>query len=286
LTIHGGGFVLGHPRDNDIWNSTFAARHSFLVIALNYTKAPSSPFPQPIYDLEALIASVLSDPELPVDASRVALAGFSAGGNLALAVSQLETIRSSIRAVIPLYPVVDFVPESKIKVTTRRWKPELGGFRAREADYLMSMAGTFNWAYVKPGQRCDHPLLSPYYAEREMFPRGVFMIGCELDMLGQEAWRMACKLAGREVPAVEQAMGREEVCDGLLVEGDERFGFEERVEGGWYKWLLVPDVIHGFDQQIGSFVRDEGCMKDARGKAEKVIEIIGEWLIEGPFGGR
>ncbi|KAK0620613.1 Alpha/Beta hydrolase protein [Immersiella caudata] len=284
LPIHGGGFALGTPRDNDTWNSTFASHHNTLVIALNYTKSPSAPFPHPIYDLESLISSILSDTSLPIDPSRVALAGFSAGGNLALAVSQLESVRTRICAVIPLYPVVDFVAPAETKAKTRRFKPELGGFRAKEKDLLVPVTNTFSWAYVRSGQRIDHTLLSPYYAEREAFPRGVFLIGCEMDILGQEAWRMACKLAGRKIPAVEEAMGRREPAGvgELILEGDERFSFEERVGGGWYRWLLVPDTIHGFDQKMQG-VKDRELVEDARMKTEKVISVIGEWLFSGPF---
>ncbi|KAK0642051.1 Alpha/Beta hydrolase protein [Cercophora newfieldiana] len=263
LTIHGGGFVVGYPRDNDAWNSAFANHHNFLVIALNYAKAPTSPFPGPIYDLEAIIGAVLSDSSLPIDPSRVALAGWSAGGNLALAVSQLESVRTRIRAVVPIYPVVDFVAPAEIKARTRRFKPSVGGFRARESDHLLALTDMFSWAYVNPGLRCDHALLSPYYASRESFPRSVFLIGCEMDILGQEAWRMACKLAGREVPAVEEPMGREEPAGKgeLILHGDERFAFEERLD-----LLMDPEL-----------------MEDARIKTEKVISLVGEWLYAGPF---
>jgi len=279
---------VGCPRDNDQWNATFANRHEFLVVALNYGKAPGSPFPQPIYDLEALIANVLSDPALPIDHSRVALLGWSAGGNLSLAVSQLESVRTRIRAVVPLYPIVDYVAPAETKIATRRYKPTLGGFRARQNDYLVGMSDVFNWAYVASGQRCNHPLLSPFHAEREALPKNVFVIGCEMDMLGQEAWRLACKLAGRKAPALEDPIGKEEVVGKgeLILEGDERFSFEERVNGGIYRWLLVPDTIHGFDQPgIESFVRDKELMEDAKIKTDKVITLIGEWLLSGPLDG-
>src|SRR5690349_13914228 len=60
LNIHGGGFVVGNPRDDDLFNYTFANMHSVIVIALNYTKAPRARFPTPTYDLEQLILAVLS----------------------------------------------------------------------------------------------------------------------------------------------------------------------------------------------------------------------------------
>lgn len=96
FTIHGGGFCLGHQRDDDEWNRTFADTHSVLVISLNYSKAPTYPFPTAPHDIEALVLAALEDASLPIDrsahapASRTAILGFSAGGNLALSVSRMS----------------------------------------------------------------------------------------------------------------------------------------------------------------------------------------------------
>ncbi|KAK4118872.1 alpha/beta-hydrolase [Parathielavia appendiculata] len=287
LTIHGGGFTLGQPHDNDGWNRTFSKRHGFLVIALDYTKAPMGPFPTAIHDIEALISCVLCDPSLPLDADRVALAGWSAGGNLALAASQLPSLRGRIRAAVPLYPVLDMVTSAHhVKARARRYKPALGGFRGRDRDYLLAMMGLFNWAYLPPGQRCDDPLLSPIYAPREHLPRNVFFVACEMDLLAHEAWRMACRLAGKRVPDMDEVVGCEEpVGKGVLItEGDERFAWEEASGDSTIRWLLVPDSIHGFDQDnIASLVRDPVTMEDARIKTAKTIDLIGKWLLEGPL---
>ncbi|KAK3986514.1 Alpha/Beta hydrolase protein [Cladorrhinum sp. PSN332] len=288
LTVHGGGFVLGHAHDNDSWNRAFVTRNpQFMVVALSYLKAPRSPFPAPITtDLATLIPLVLSDESLPIDKSRIALAGWSAGGNLSLAISQLPSIRPHIKAVIPLYPIVDWVPPQDVKSQTRRYKPSLGGFRGKDKDYLLAMSGLFNWAYVSAGQDCMDPLLSPIYASRENLLNNIFMVGCEMDLLGQEAWRMICGLAGRRVPLIEEVVGREAVVgEGELVtDGDERYSWEEHDEGEGtrYKWLLVPDQVHGFDQDsIGHLAMgDKKMLEDANAKREKVIAIMGEWLMD------
>ncbi|EGO58670.1 hypothetical protein NEUTE1DRAFT_78048 [Neurospora tetrasperma FGSC 2508] len=324
LTIHGGGFVIGSPYDNDSWNRRFVqlaetAGTSFCVIALDYRKAPSYPFPTAIHDLEAVILDLLkpdSDSsnhggDLPIDLDRVAIAGWSAGGNLALAVSQLPTIRPLIKAVVPMYPVLDFVTPSEVKATkSRRYKSALGGFRGKDTDFLMGLSGMFDWAYVSPGQRMGDPLLSPVYAVtveedataegggrvvvkgREKFPANVFVIACELDMLGGEAWRLACKLGGKKVPGVEDMLGREEVGEekGKLELEDERFHWQVEVtdseEDGQtqvkrrYRWLLVPDAIHGYDQDgVGRF-GDEELVGDGMEKREEVMKIIRGWLVD------
>ena len=58
-------------------------------------------------------------------------------------------------------------------------------------------------------------------------------------------------------------------------------------DGEVYRWLLVPDVVHGFDQDIIQLFawlwRDRAMLTDARIKRDKVIDIVGQWLLEGPF---
>ncbi|KAK4205115.1 putative acetyl-hydrolase [Triangularia verruculosa] len=285
LTIHGGGFVLGNPGDNDAWNRAFSTSHGYLVVALNYSKAPASPFPKPIHDLEALIQLVLADTTLPIHYDKIALAGWSAGGNLALAVSQLDTVKLHIKAVVPLYPIVDFAPTQDVKCAGRRYKPELGGLRGQDKDFLLVMSPLFNWAYLNPGTDYYDTLLSPTHAKREALPKNIFMIACELDMLSPEAWRMICSLAGKRVPREDEAIGRQTTANEgeLIMDSDDRYAWEEVIKtdgGARYRWLLIPDQIHGFDQDGISHMlgNDQKCLKDAKMKTDKLIEVIGDWL--------
>ncbi|KAJ5090823.1 hypothetical protein N7532_009507 [Penicillium argentinense] len=108
LDIHGGGFAVGSPRMDDEFCTSWARRTGMLVVSLDYRKAPRHPFPTATYDIAALINAVLGDEALPIDKVRVAIGGFSAGGNLALSVSQLQGIKDRITAAVVYYPVVDF----------------------------------------------------------------------------------------------------------------------------------------------------------------------------------
>ncbi|KAF4966873.1 hypothetical protein FSARC_5486 [Fusarium sarcochroum] len=290
LSIHGGGFVVGDPRDDDLWNYTFANMHSVLVIALNYTKAPRARFPTPTYDLEQLILAALSDSSLPIDKDRVALVGASAGGNLALSVSTLPSMCGSgdgvrrIKTIIPMYPVVDMSVRRDYKTQTRQYKPSLGGFRAKPKDYLLRLSPVFDAAYTLPSQDLQDPLLSPIYAPKENLPPNMFLLGIELDMLANESWRMICGLAGHEVG--DETVGRSHTGqEGKLILDDERFSFEAKTEDGNYRWLLIPDQIHGYDHyhQLEMLHRDSTLAKDAELKTKEAQKLIGEWLFEGPF---
>ncbi|KAJ6453121.1 Alpha/Beta hydrolase protein [Mycena sanguinolenta] len=286
FTIHGGGFVIGQSTDNELWNRTFADTHSMIVVALNYAKAPGSPFPGPVYDIEALFVSTLADSSLPIDSARVALAGWSAGGNLAVAASQLDTVRSRLHAIVPLYPSLDRTVDGVTKARLRRYKPSLGGFRARPRDMLLNASVFFSWCYLPVGQKYRDPLISPLYAPHDVLPKQIFVIACELDFLAHEAWRFASKLAGRMEPGMDEPVGRvDPVGKGELILDDERFHFEAKTaDGGNYRWLLVPDAVHGFDEpRISELSRDTAMAEDTAMKREKVISMIGEWLLAGPL---
>ncbi|KAF6822342.1 alpha beta hydrolase fold protein [Colletotrichum plurivorum] len=282
FTIHGGGFVIGTPDDNDGWNSLYATQHHSIVIALNYAKAPGNPFPGPIHDVEELFLAALNDDSLPLDKTRIALAGWSAGGNLCLAVSQLERVKKHLSAIVPFYPCADLSVSAEVKATRRQYKPDLGGFRAKDRDFLLGMAPVFDWSYKVPGDDVRNPLLSPVYAPKDAFPKNVFILGCELDCLAHEGQRLIHKLAGKaEAPAI---VGKEDVVGkGELILDDERFHFEvSGADGSRYKWLLVPDTIHGFDQNIAALVRDPELVEDAEIKTQKTMKIIGEWVLKAP----
>ncbi|EFX02341.1 alpha beta hydrolase fold protein [Grosmannia clavigera kw1407] len=288
FTIHGGGFVIGNPEDSDVWNYDFAHRHSMLVVALDYRKAPVWPFPCAIHDVEALALAVLTDTSLPIDASRVAMLGWSAGGNLALAVASLPSMKGSIdnasrpriHAVVPIYPVIDFSVPRASKLRARQYKP-LPGMRGHRTDLLRPMAPVFDWAYIRGVKDVSgilrNSLLSPAYLSREELPPFVFFIACELDMLSMESLRKVSQLAGRPQPDDDAVVGCGEIGkpDELIL-NDERFSFETRTESSSYRWLLVPDSTHGFDQAFANST-------DALQKLELSQAVIAEWLLSGPF---
>lgn len=132
------------------------------------------------------------------------------------------------------------------------------------------------------GQNLREPLLSPYFAERHTLPRRIWIVGCELDMLGHEAWRAACKYAERAVPGMHERVGQDEPAEGgkpgtLITEGDQRFAWEERNRNGEIKWLLVADAAHGFDQ-AKAMGADGTTIEDGDLKRDALIKLTGEWL--------
>ncbi|KAI0129681.1 alpha/beta hydrolase fold protein [Xylariales sp. AK1849] len=284
FSIHGGGWCVGDPLDDDEWNRHFADEYGFLVVALNYSKAPFRPFPTAIHDLEALMLAVIADESLPFDKKRVAITGFSAGGNLALSVCQLPSIREKINisAALPVYPPLDQSISADERIKRRYFKTELGSdLRGSPADYLKAMSPIFKWSYINHGQDLRDPLLSPLFAARDALPQNIYIVAAELDQLAHEAWRMACKLSGRPEPTPDNKVGQAEVAmvSGGLILNDDRFAFQhESPDGASVRWLLVPDQVHGFDRLPERFQGSEKSVRDAQLKTKQYQKLFGEWL--------
>ncbi|KAH7040905.1 Alpha/Beta hydrolase protein [Microdochium trichocladiopsis] len=299
--VHGGGFLVGDPSDDDLVNRRFADTHGFLVIELNYRKGPGSPFPVGLRDLEAILIALYSDlnaredipatERLPIDQGRVAISGFSAGACIALGACQLPSIQEKVRfsAVIPVYPVVDQSIKPGERALRRHYKTTFPGLRGNPTDLLARLSPYFVWSYLPYGQDLRDPLLSPAYAAREELPRGVFVVGAELDQLCHEGWRLACRLGGKRVPpdSAEEKPGQEmpaaEAGKLIMGNGDERFYWEndEEVQGvkKSVRWLLIPDAVHGFNLIPPSMHADPGAVEDAKSKAIAYEKVVAEWLV-------
>lgn len=92
-----------------------ANENNILVVNLEYPLAPSHPFPIAINSLVDVVKAVLADEELPFDRKKVAIGGYSAGANLALAVSQNEELQGKFGGVVSFYGVMDFAEDASDK---------------------------------------------------------------------------------------------------------------------------------------------------------------------------
>ena len=83
--VHGGGWTFGSVDSHQNEMRYLALKSGSAVLGFDYRRGPEAPFPAPLDDvlavIEAVRAGILGD---RADASRLALAGDSAGANLAL----------------------------------------------------------------------------------------------------------------------------------------------------------------------------------------------------------
>jgi acetyl esterase/lipase len=112
---HGGGFVLGSIDEFDASARAICNAADCIVVAPQYRQAPEAPFPAAVEDAVAAYEwAVTSAAELGGDPTRVAVAGESAGGNLAAVVSltcREQGMQMPVHQVL-IYPVGDWTFDS------------------------------------------------------------------------------------------------------------------------------------------------------------------------------
>ncbi|MEI7505503.1 MAG: alpha/beta hydrolase [Actinomycetes bacterium] len=109
---HGGGWVCGSVNTHDDVCRKLAQSMGHAVLSVDYRLAPEFAFPEPLNDcVVALRWAHAHAGELGIDASRIAVGGDSAGGNLAAVVANLQPVPLKFQMLI--YPVTDATRSSQ-----------------------------------------------------------------------------------------------------------------------------------------------------------------------------
>ncbi len=201
--FHGGGFIGGDLDSHDGLCRELASASQALVLSVAYRLAPEAPFPaglEDAYDATAWLAAAADD--LEIDPQRIAVAGDSAGGNLATAVALLakRNAAPNIAFQLLLYPKLDFVNEYPSHI-------ENG------ADGIpRALSQIFDDCYLPDVSQRSDPLASPVLAtDLAGMPAGL-IVTADADTLRDEAeaYGQALRQAGVEVAtlrAIGQAHG-------------------------------------------------------------------------------
>ncbi|MGE2737916.1 alpha/beta hydrolase [Mycolicibacterium vaccae] len=110
IYIHGGGWSVGDLDTYDAIARVHAADTGAVVVSVDYRLAPEHPYPAAVEDTWAVTQWVLEHAaDLGGDPERVALAGDSAGGNLAAVMAQLARDAGAVlRMQLLWYPSTTF----------------------------------------------------------------------------------------------------------------------------------------------------------------------------------
>ncbi|MDW5592787.1 alpha/beta hydrolase [Conexibacter stalactiti] len=223
--LHGGGWVMGDLAMHDATCRALAALADCVVLSVDYRLAPEHPHPAALDDtLAALAWARANAAALGVDATRIAVGGSSAGGNLAAAVAlrmRDEAARAPARATaapappplaaqLLLYPVLD----SRMATASIT---EFG------AGHLLDRAQlAFYWDAYAPLATVDRtaPQLSPAHAATLAGLPPAVVLSAEHDPLRDEAEQYAARLRGDGV-RVELRRARGQIHGFLaLFQGD------------------------------------------------------------------
>ncbi|WP_165354426.1 alpha/beta hydrolase [Nocardioides glacieisoli] len=107
LFFHGGGWVVGSINTHDQMCRELALRSGCAVLSVGYRLAPEYPFPAAVDDAEAALSWVRGHGgEHDLDIDRLAVAGDSAGGNVAAALTiRARAMGVPLRLQLLFYPV-------------------------------------------------------------------------------------------------------------------------------------------------------------------------------------
>lgn len=189
---HGGGWVIGDLESHDTACRHLAREADVGVLAIDYRLAPEHRFPAAVDDaLAAFRWTAANADALGFDPARVAVAGDSAGGNLAAVVSQLATRDGGPRPAAQLlaYPVTD--------VSTKHPSYRLfsEGFLLTERDM-----DWFRSHYLPDEATARDPRVSPLLApDLGGLPPAV-VLTCGFDVLRDEGEAYARRLEQAGVP--------------------------------------------------------------------------------------
>jgi acetyl esterase len=188
--LHGGGWVIGDIASYDAVCRKLAIASGLTVISVDYRRAPEHVFPCAAEDAYAATRYIAEHgAELGVDGSRLAVAGDSAGGNLAAVTAILSRDRGAptIAFQLLVYPALDATMS-------------FPSYKENGEGYLLT-ADDMAWfyeQYVGPDVDRKDAMLSPLYAPDLSGLPPALVITAEYDPLRDEgeAYADALQQAG------------------------------------------------------------------------------------------
>jgi len=192
--FHGGGWVIGDIESHDRTCRALANRSGCVVVSVDYRLAPEHKFPAAAEDAYAATVWVAEHAgALDADGGRLAVAGDSAGGNLAAVVSLLARERGGPRIAFQLliYPVTDFNLDTV-------------SYLENGVGYSLTRDGMlWFWRhYLNDEAEGRHYMASPLQAESLTGLPPAHVITAEFDPLRDEGEAYAGRLQAAGVPVV------------------------------------------------------------------------------------
>jgi acetyl esterase len=226
--FHGGGFCIGSIGIMENVARELCARSGAVVISVGYRLAPEDPYPAGLDDCETVTRwAIANAATFGVPASKVAIAGESAGGNLSasLALRLRDAGDVQLAGQVLIYPGTS---------GSQRFpsRDEFAGLVLNEKAMV-----TFWDAYTAGRDLDDDPYAAPLHAEhlRDLPPAIVILGGC--DLLRDEGRAYADRLR-------EDGVDVEEVCYAGQPHGFVNFDFPaaklaHEVIGSWLRAKLA-----------------------------------------------
>jgi len=190
LFFHGGGWVHGTLEMYDRLCAMLAVQAGCAVLSVDYRLAPENPFPAAWEDALTSLQWVKDNhAELRIDASRIALAGDSSGGNIAAAAAQAAAGDPDICHQLLFYPALD-------------GRCAAPSFEGEHAGFLSAAQMRWYWDQYAPGDLRLDPRASPALASINKGTAPATIIVAGNDPLHDEGVAYAQSLKAAGVPAM------------------------------------------------------------------------------------
>jgi acetyl esterase len=190
--FHGGGFVLCSLDTHDELCRALCRESGAVLVSVDYRLAPEAPYPAAADDCYAALAWAVSHAaELGADPTRVAVAGDSAGGNLAAATAlrARDLGGPALRHQCLIYPVTD------CRFDTPSYIENAEGY------FLTAETMRWFWShYLQDMGRAAEPYASPLRAPSLAGLPPALVITAEYDPLRDEGEHYAQALSAAGVP--------------------------------------------------------------------------------------
>lgn len=192
--FHGGGWVIANLDTYDASARGLCEGAKALVVSVHYRQAPEHKWPAAPEDaFAAYMWTHRNSVQLGINASRIAVAGESAGGNLAAVVSLMARDKDEVMPVHQLlvYPVTDVANgvNSASAIENAGAKP-----------LNTAMLSWFYGHYLDHKADPKHPYISPLHAETHAGLPPATIILAQIDPLRSDGEAYADRLIAAAVP--------------------------------------------------------------------------------------
>lgn len=262
LDFHGGGFIFGSCQEQAPWCAYATRELQCITISVDYRLGPAATFPAATEDAEDIVAAILTPsspaydslrqqinahlktnnkPNITLDTKRLAVSGFSSGGNLALglglSIPQNTQSKPPVSEALPCpfpkdypaqIPLLLFYPSLDARqLPSERTRPPAMG-EAKPGFFASSRIESELMPTYLPRHLAAHPRASPGLVDLSNLHDNAKIWLClpELDTLAEQSgiWVEKVKNEGRG--------------DDLIV---------RHVEGVMHGWTQFPDGWSGVD---------------------------------------
>lgn len=225
--FHGGAFVMRYPAMDDFFARMVAAELGAVVVNVDYDVAPQKRFPvaqEQAHDVSAWIAN--NPDTLGIDPGRVAIGGFSAGGNLAASAALQARDLGSFEPLcqllgVPSLDVAEPVVVKRATIANPMITPGLLHL-VRQTYFRGDLAA------------CASPYASPVRAESLAGLAPAIVVTAEHDLLRHEGDRYATRLRAEGVEVFHH-----------VVQGADHYFLEAGPAGGKATLGLIVSALAG-----------------------------------------